>query len=460
MFDSGELSAYEHQRAENIRQNQLALAALGLAPGDGIVPKTKAALPPAKRRKQDHQRPQAQPERKSSRLEGAKAPDYFIASESAKGEITLGGEQREGLKVAREQHDAAMDPLSIFGLGGMPEGESELLEGEMPAFEALREVKRQKASELQIEGYKIAQHRSLCELARRLPESIADLRLCWGFGGSGVRVDKYGEMFLGALKPFIEATRAVHQAAKTEYDAKVAAEGSGATGEADTEATAAVAEAEVAARALASRAREIKAARDGARTGTDVLPSMPEKAVDLTATERRAYDALLAATHVRAEEIGERWVWNIAMVRSLCEMVRRVPTTDTELRLCWGFGGAGVRVERHGAFLLEALRPFVDELNSAQQRGASAAPRTDSDDDDEEEDTPLSDRAAAVTKTKREQRRAAPPPLSVPQAPLPPSASKSRGKNSRAANKSLDEEAEPRSTRATTRAATKCKARI
>ena len=40
------------------------------------------------------------------------------------------------------------------------------------------------------------------------------------------------------------------------------------------------------------------------------------------------------ATHERAAAIGERWVWNIAMSRSLCEMVRRVPTTIDALREC------------------------------------------------------------------------------------------------------------------------------
>ena len=52
------------------------------------------------------------------------------------------------------------------------------------------------------------------------------------------------------------------------------------------------------------------------------------------------------------------------MSRSLCEMVRRLPTSMEELRLCWGFGGAGVRAERHGAFLLDALKPHIAELRA------------------------------------------------------------------------------------------------
>ena len=74
---------------------------------------------------------------------------------------------------------------------------------------------------------------------------------------------------------------------------------------------------------------------------------------------------------------GESYVWNIAMARSLCEMVRRVPTTLPELRACWGFGGKGLRAQRHGDFLLDALSPHVHDLrtlHAAQAAQALAAP--------------------------------------------------------------------------------------
>ena len=76
------------------------------------------------------------------------------------------------------------------------------------AFAALYKVKRAKAQELQIEGYKIAQHRSLCEVVRQLPVDRESLSACWGFGGSGVRLKKYGDMFLAALAPHAERVRA------------------------------------------------------------------------------------------------------------------------------------------------------------------------------------------------------------------------------------------------------------
>ena len=47
------------------------------------------------------------------------------------------------------------------------------------------QAKRDKASELQIEGYKVAQHRSLCEVVRRVPTSVDALRSCTAFVRSG-----------------------------------------------------------------------------------------------------------------------------------------------------------------------------------------------------------------------------------------------------------------------------------
>ena len=64
------------------------------------------------------------------------------------------------------------------------------------------------------------------------------------------------------------------------------------------------------------------------------------------------YEALIAATHARAEELGEGYVWSIAPARSVCEMVRRAPASMEELRSVWGFGGKGLRAQRHGAPLL------------------------------------------------------------------------------------------------------------
>ena len=379
-----ELSAYERERLENIARNQAVLAALGLASGGTArlpasggtarLPASRPLLPP-KRRKAEPRLP----ERRSARLvDGAKAPDYYIAVESASGKVTVGGTAAD-LLASQAMEEVEADPLLRFGLGEMPKSESELLPCEQVAFEALRDAKRAKASELQIEGYKVAQHQSLCEMVRRCPESIEELRGCWGFGGSGVRVDKYGELFLETLRPHVSALRAAHAAARVEYEAAVAGAAGAAGGEA-SDAPVAAAQA----RAQAQAVRDVRAAReaDDEARGPEAHP-MPEKITDLLpGAEVAAYVALLAATHVRADAIGERYVWNICHVRSLCEMVRRCPSTQEELRLCWGFGGKGVRADRHGDFLLAALAPHIDALRQARAEETR-------DEDEEEAEAPV-----------------------------------------------------------------------
>ena len=77
----------------------------------------------------------------------------------------------------------------------------------MAVFAALRQAKNVKAKELQLEGYKIAQHRSLCEVVRRVPVTLDALGECWGFGGSGVRLQKYGDYFLVMMATGFERCR-------------------------------------------------------------------------------------------------------------------------------------------------------------------------------------------------------------------------------------------------------------
>lgn len=391
-----DLSAYELQRLENIKNNEAQLKVLGLDTASGLVnARRTTTAQPIKRRKPDP-KPPAEPERKSSRLVGAKAPDFYITSESAKGEITVGGDEKalaEARKAAAKAAATAADPLTKFGLGGMPENEEELLAGEKAAFTALYEAKREKAKELQIEGYKIAQHRSLAEMVRALPTDLESLRICWGWGGSGVRLDKYGELFLGVLAPHVKSVRACHDEARAECEAREAAKPAAADEEDDSHDG--DAEAAITAQAAAAKARETQRLRHEARGSRE--DAMPEKPSDLLAAEKPAFDALVAASHARAEEIGERYVWNIALMRSLCEMVRRVPTSDVELRMCWGFGGKGLRAERHGACLLEALAPHVDSLRDVHGGGMSPRRETEAGggDDDDEENVPL------VLRTKR-----------------------------------------------------------
>lgn len=220
-----DLSAYEQQRLSNIAANEAQLAVLGLS---NILPVAPRSQPRPKRPKREQQT--AVPERRSSRVQGAAAPNVYIASETSGGLVRLGGDakslelQKERDATIAAERAAHADPLVRFGMGNMPEGEDELLEGaEKKAFAALYTVKRAKAVELKLEGYKIAQHRSLAEAVRRVPTTEEELAACWGFGGSGVRLRKYGEMFLDALRPHADKVRASHEAMRPEAERRVAA---------------------------------------------------------------------------------------------------------------------------------------------------------------------------------------------------------------------------------------------
>ena len=483
MADSTPLSSYEQQRLDNIASNEAQLLALGLT---SILPKQPNSQPRSKRPKRVPQQTSV-PERRSSRVQGGAAPNIYIDTEAPGGAVTVGGnwhalaDQREREAMLSAERAALKDPLTRFGFGEPPETEEHLLEGaERKAFAALYKVKRAKAQELKIEGYKIAQHRSLCDVVRENPADAASLSTCWGFGGSGVRLQKYGDMFLSALAPHAAKVSAQQQAERPEAERRAAAARAGA------EAPAAV----PAKRSLAAAGDEDGAEEDDdaplskrrkrasggggggggggghmngsasdawdkvlasmpeaeaeAEAEEDPLAVMPEKAEHLLPAEREAYDALVAATHVRAEALGERWVWsvamsraqvsawchsqrpprasfrrvwlaphtkeapligspserlgrcsqampkspilraphrgthltllcftrNIAMSRSLCEMTRRLPASLPQLRACWGFGGSGVRAERHGDFLLDALRPHLPSLRAAHAAAA------------------------------------------------------------------------------------------
>ena len=184
------------------------------------------------------------------------------------------------------------NPLLDFGIY-MPEEESDLLDGEKPAFRALYTAKRNKAIELQLESYKVAQHRSLCEVVRNKPTTRNELRLCWGFGGSGVRVDKYGDMFLDALRPFLSELCELHTVAAAE--AEVMREAESAAEATDV--------------SCSGRLLEMPQIPD-----LLIMPQIPD---DLMDGERSAYESLIAATHARAEEPSRPYPFHTSLHRIL-----------------------------------------------------------------------------------------------------------------------------------------------
>ena len=135
---SEDLSAYELERAQNIKRNQQVLESLGL--GGSLIPVPTAVKPPPRPKRPPP--PPRQPTRKSARVASLPAPDMYVAEESARGQITVGGNATKALKEEASAGRQSLDPISIFGDGSMPENEEELLEGERPAFDALRTARR------------------------------------------------------------------------------------------------------------------------------------------------------------------------------------------------------------------------------------------------------------------------------------------------------------------------------
>ena len=383
---SDDLSAFEKERLDRMKRNRAVLEDLGLAGGSSAVlgieaPRKKvrrAPVAPA---------PPREPERRSARLVGAKPPDFYVAWESASGDIVLGGEVEKAKRWMREHRfgdetraraaaDNPDDPMAV-----MPRGPEDLLEGEQAAFQAVRAAKTAKARELDTAGYHIAQIRALCELVRRLPANKAELEECWGFGPS--KVDAYGDYFLEALRPFVDdirqaqatASAAAAAAAAVEDDEEappgqqrtrgrdVAALRDGETGvlEVDEEDD----EEEEAVAVLSETVREAGAGQAA------LLPYGPD---DLHRHEQPAFEALREWKRARARELGYNDPCVICHNRTLCEIVRLLPASPKQLLGVWGMGPR--RVAQHGALMLAALEPLRPALLAGRRQSAAppAAP--------------------------------------------------------------------------------------
>ena len=326
------LSAYELERLANIQRNEEQLEALGL--GGGVVPQ-EAKAPRAKKQKREPPPPQ-EPSRRSSRVRNAPADNVYIADEDDGGKVRLGG--RDAAKTAKKVVEEQPPPLTHPD--ELPISTDDLRAVEKKVWQVLREARNAKAKAMERSMFIVCNDRTLCEMVRVVPTTLDELIDLYGMGEK--KVNAHGQMLLDALAPHVDELREEHERARLETPEEAAA-----------------------LKAKEEEEEAVKEEEEAAVHDPDAMPSKPE---ELLPGERPAYDALVAATHVRAEETGQgKFYWNVAPMRSMCEMVRRVPTTKDELMLCRGLGGAGVKVAKHGDCLLEALRPFVEELRELHE---------------------------------------------------------------------------------------------
>ena len=196
--DDPSLSAYEKQRLRNIRRNRAMLSSLGLDKTLGEIRAEQQLESQAKkvkreRRKRAREGQKAEaPQRRSGRLAGRKADGFYVERELA-GRIEVVGASQ--ILAEEEVAEQARDP------GDLPEKPEHLTKAEKRVYELLRKHRKSVSSELQLEPYKVANNRTLCEMVRLLPETVSQLLEIWGMGPA--KVKNYGEGLLLALQPHL-----------------------------------------------------------------------------------------------------------------------------------------------------------------------------------------------------------------------------------------------------------------
>ena len=210
---SASLSAYELERLDNIRENNLKLLDLGLS-----APPPWNAAPLAKKRptkpKPVLQEP-IEPQRRSSRIRSAPAPEVYVEDEIDAEDrrkrrkrpgpaLSLGGADAESVKAELANDPAVRDP------DGIPIEPEELTPTEREVYEAIREIRNAKAKSMARSMFIVCGNRTMVEMCRLLPTSKAELLELHGMGE--LKVQRYGELLLDALRPHVDRLRAHHEA--------------------------------------------------------------------------------------------------------------------------------------------------------------------------------------------------------------------------------------------------------
>ena len=221
------LSDYEQMRLDNIRRNEQILDSLGLS----SRLKQPAGVDRRKRRSSSRKRaaaPRKLPTRKSRRISGIVAPSVYAVGKHGDGETRTHGSTDASGPVLRVRQPKVEPPQQVSASASsapskeprhqavlsspsqLPVDPGDLEAHEMSAYKSLLAWKRARAKEL---GYNdpciICHNRTLCELVRRLPCTLADLHRVWGIGPK--RIVQHGELMLGALEPFRATLEAKHQ---------------------------------------------------------------------------------------------------------------------------------------------------------------------------------------------------------------------------------------------------------
>lgn len=310
-----ELSAYELERAENMRRNFEVLASLGLVGRDKPIPSVAAAAPKAKRPKRPPP-PRREPTRKSSRIVSEAAPDMYIDADmirERRGLVSVGGAHAS--KAAHITPAADVNELEPDDDDFTPVTEDDLHPNERTVYAVLRDEKNQMARELDTAAYHVAQNRALMTMVRRVPTSASELLDCWGWGEA--KVHSFGERLLGALRPHADALLVAKEARREAKASGVSA----LAEEEDDEDVPLQLRKKPACHGATSGAAAGSAASAGAADEDEVLEAdddddaspaafdprrmpLPERIEDLLPHEEAAFQAVLEWKRARARELG------------------------------------------------------------------------------------------------------------------------------------------------------------
>ena len=206
-MSSASLSAYEVERLENIRRNNEQLEALGLAPGgaNSLVVQKPQSKKCARRDSTENQEPQ----RRSSRLQHAPAPQVYVEDEAdeekpvKRAHLQLGGKDADAVLAEAR---AADDPDAL------PIEPEQLTTTEREVYEIIREVRNAKARSMARSMFIVCGNRTMVEMVRLVPSTAEELLELHGMGE--LKVQRYGELLLDALRPHTEKLHAEHAAMK------------------------------------------------------------------------------------------------------------------------------------------------------------------------------------------------------------------------------------------------------
>lgn len=197
------LSAYELERLDNIRANNLKLVDLGLS-----APPPWNAAPLARKRPKPVLQEPIEPQRRSSRIRSAPAPEVYVEDEI---DADRKSRKRPGPALSLGGADAEIVMAEIANdPDGIPIEPEELTPTEREVYEAIREIRNAKAKSMARSMFIVCGNRTMVEMCRLLPTSKAELLELHGMGE--LKVQRYGELLLDALRPHVDRLRAHHEA--------------------------------------------------------------------------------------------------------------------------------------------------------------------------------------------------------------------------------------------------------